>query len=85
MVPGTFPFSFVIPHQLDPWNLYQHDLPVIAKRKVLIISGARMALAYTSTRKGLPCGDMMVAFSISLSIFQPFGSRGSALPLQPGC
>ena len=39
-LPGTF--SFDIPHhRLETWNSYQQDLPVIAKRKLLIIGGAR--------------------------------------------
>ena len=38
---GTFPLSFVIQCRLDSWNLYQRDLPVIAKRKLHIIGGAR--------------------------------------------
>ena len=35
------PLSFIILHRLDLWNLYQRDLPVIAKRKLHIIGGAR--------------------------------------------
>ena len=36
-----FPFSFVIQLRLDSWTLYQRDLPVLAKRKLHIIGGAR--------------------------------------------
>ena len=50
-LPGTFPFSFIIPHHLDPWNLYQHDLPAISTPYHWWRSWA-MALAYMSTYKG---------------------------------